>query len=43
MSSLFWLAANVTGTFAWKVFAKITGIIGTVLPIIYWLKIANLI
>lgn len=43
IQSAFWLAAKVTGNVASHILAKSMGIAGTVLPLIYWLKIGGVI
>ena len=43
LNSMFWLVSNVTGPFFFKVMARLVGIAGTALPLIYWLKLAGTI
>jgi hypothetical protein len=43
LNSCWWLIADVTGKLVFKFIVKVLGIVGTVLPIIYWLKILGMI
>jgi hypothetical protein len=43
--NLFWLLAEITGTrnFIIMLIIKAIALLGTILPVIYWLKITNII
>lgn len=43
LSSIWWLVAKITGTFLAKLIMKVLGLVGTTLPIVYWLKLLNII
>jgi hypothetical protein len=43
LTSLFWVVADVTGNLFFKAIVKITGVIGIAFPIIYFLKIYEVI
>jgi hypothetical protein len=41
LTSLFFLIAKLTGHILVQVIMKLLGLFGTILPIIYWLKLLN--
>jgi len=43
LTSLFWVVADVTGGLFFKIIARIIGIIGVAFPIIYFLKVYEVI
>ena len=43
ITSGFWLLAEVRGTIFFKVVTKLIGLIGVVLPIVYFLKMLQII
>lgn len=43
LTSLWWLIATVSGPLLFKFIVKIIGLLGTILPVIYFLKVYNII
>ena len=43
INSLWFLIANLTGNLILQAMFKIGAVLGTMLPIIYWLKLASII